>query len=156
MITGATAPHGEEDETGGQKCRRNQRIGAAMSIFSMAHVIGQICAAPEIDEIEKRLQSNTSDHWIEALNEAGVACGRINNVKEVFEEPQLRHLGMLKKVTSRHLGEQTLMGQPLTLTRTPSTIARAAPRRGEHTEEILSEIGYAPEQLKQLKSQGVF
>jgi formyl-CoA transferase len=107
-------------------------------------------------EIEKRLQSNTSDHWIEALNEAGVACGRINNIKEVFEEPQIKHLGMLKKVTSKHLGEQTLMGQPVTLTRTPSTIARAAPKRGEHTEEILSEIGYAPEQLKQLKSQGVF
>ena len=107
-------------------------------------------------EIEKRLVNNTSQHWIETLNEAGVACGRINNVKEVFEEPQVRHLGILKNVTSKHLGEQILMGQPVTLTRTPSTIARAAPRRGEHSEEILSEIGYDGEALARMKSAGVF
>ncbi|HVF62892.1 MAG TPA: CaiB/BaiF CoA-transferase family protein [Casimicrobiaceae bacterium] len=107
-------------------------------------------------EIEQRLMRNTSDHWIATLNEAGVACGRINNVKEVFEEPQVRHIGMLKKVVSPHLGEQKLMGQPVTLTRTPSTIARAAPRRGEHTEEVLSELGYDPAALSRLKARGVF
>jgi formyl-CoA transferase len=74
----------------------------------------------------------------------------------VFEEPQVRHLGMLKKVTSKWLGEQTLMGQPVTLSRTPSTIARAAPKRGEHTEEILGELGYDAAELARLKSQGVF
>jgi crotonobetainyl-CoA:carnitine CoA-transferase CaiB-like acyl-CoA transferase len=107
-------------------------------------------------EIEKRLQANTSDHWIRVLNEAGVACGRINNVKEVFEEPQVKHLGILKKVRSKWLGEQTLMGQPVTLTRTPSNIARAAPKRGEHTEEILAEIGYSGAEIARLKSTGVF
>ena len=99
---------------------------------------------------------NTSDYWIETLNEAGVACGRINNLKEVFEEPQVKHLGILKKVTSKHLGEQTLMGQPVTLTRTPSTIARAAPKRGEHSEEILAEIGYDREALSRMKAAGVY
>jgi formyl-CoA transferase len=107
-------------------------------------------------EIEKRLVKHTSDYWIETLNKAGVACGRINNVKEVFEDPQVKHLGLLKKVTSKHLGEQTLMGQPVTLTRTPSTIARSAPRRGEHVEEILSEIGYGPEDRVRLKAAGIF
>jgi formyl-CoA transferase len=107
-------------------------------------------------EIEKRLMTKASDHWIETLNQAGVACGRINNLKEVFEEPQVKHLGILKKVTSKHLGEQTLMGQPVTLTRTPSTIARAAPKRGEHSEEILSEIGYDRAALDRMKAAGVF
>jgi crotonobetainyl-CoA:carnitine CoA-transferase CaiB-like acyl-CoA transferase len=107
-------------------------------------------------EIEKRLAAHTSDHWIEALNREGVACGRINNLKAVFEEPQVKHLGMLKKVVSKHLGEQSLMGQPVTLTRTPSTIARAAPKRGEHSAEILAEIGYAPDELQRLKAAGVF
>ena len=107
-------------------------------------------------EIEKRLETNTSDYWIGALNKAGVACGRINNIKEVFEEPQLKHVGILKKVTSKWLGEQTLTGQPITLTRTPSTIARAAPKRGEHTEEVLAEIGYDRATLERMKSTGVY
>jgi crotonobetainyl-CoA:carnitine CoA-transferase CaiB-like acyl-CoA transferase len=107
-------------------------------------------------EIEKRLMSNTSDYWIATLNEAGVACGRINNLKEVFEEPQVQHLGILKKVTSKYFGEQTLMGPPVTLTRTPSTIARAAPKRGEHSEEILAEIGYDRDALSRMKAAGVY
>jgi crotonobetainyl-CoA:carnitine CoA-transferase CaiB-like acyl-CoA transferase len=107
-------------------------------------------------EIEKRLVGNTSDYWIEKLNAEGVACGRINNLKQVFEEPQVKHLGILKKVTSPRLGEQTLMGQPVTLTRTPSTIARSAPLRGEHSDEVLAEIGYDRETLARLKAAGVY
>ncbi|HET7730469.1 MAG TPA: CoA transferase [Usitatibacter sp.] len=107
-------------------------------------------------EIEERLQHNTSDYWIETLNAAGVACGRINNLQQVFEEPQVKHLGILKKVTSKHLGEQVLMGQPVTLTRTPHTIARSAPKRGEHSEEVLSEIGYDRAALDRMKAAGVF
>jgi crotonobetainyl-CoA:carnitine CoA-transferase CaiB-like acyl-CoA transferase len=103
-------------------------------------------------EIEKRLANETSDYWIERLNREGVACGRINNVKEVFEEPQVQHLGMLKTVVSKRLGEQRIVGQPVTLSRTPSTIARATPLRGEHTEEILREIGYTAEDLERMKS----
>ena len=107
-------------------------------------------------EIEKRLMRNTSDYWIATLNDAGVACGRINNLKEVFDEPQVQHLGILKKVTSKYLGEQTLTGQPVTLTRTPSAIVRAAPKRGEHSEEILSEIGYDADAISRMKAVGVY
>ena len=107
-------------------------------------------------EIEKKLASGTSDHWIETLNAAGVACGRINNVQQAFEEPQVQHLQMLKKVTSPRLGEQTLMGQPVTLERTPSTIARSTPVRGEHSAEILAELGYGEAELKRMKDAGVF
>ena len=103
-------------------------------------------------EIEKRLASDTSDHWIERLNREGVACGRINDMKAVFEEPQVQHLGMLKTVVSKRLGEERIVGQPVTLSRTPSTIARATPLRGEHTEEVLREIGYTSEDLERMKS----
>jgi formyl-CoA transferase len=107
-------------------------------------------------EIEKKLEHDTSDHWIDKLNAAGVACGRINNIQEAFEEPQVKHLGMLQKVVSPHLGEQTLMGQPVTLTRTPSKIARSTPKRGEHTEEILRELGIQPDHLSRMKEAGVY
>jgi formyl-CoA transferase len=68
----------------------------------------------------------------------------------------VRHLGILKEVVSKHLGPQRLMGQPVTLERTPSAIVRAAPRRGEHSEEVLSEIGYDREALARMKAAGVF
>jgi crotonobetainyl-CoA:carnitine CoA-transferase CaiB-like acyl-CoA transferase len=107
-------------------------------------------------EIERRLHHESSDYWIERLNAAGVACGRINNVKQAFEEPQVQHLQMLKKVISNRLGEQELMRQPVTLTRTPSTIVRATPLRGEHSEEILLEIGYTRDGIAGMKAKGVF
>ncbi len=107
-------------------------------------------------DIEKRLAAHGSEHWIAKLNEAGVACGRINNMKEVFEEPQVQHLGILKTVTSARLGEQKLVGQPVNLSRTPHTIARATPKRGEHSEEVLTELGYDRATLDRLKAAGVF
>jgi crotonobetainyl-CoA:carnitine CoA-transferase CaiB-like acyl-CoA transferase len=68
----------------------------------------------------------------------------------------VKHLGILKKVVSPHFGEQALMGQPVTLSRTPSTIARATPRRGEHSEEILAEIGFSAEERARMKTAGVY
>ncbi|QJR15529.1 CaiB/BaiF CoA transferase family protein [Usitatibacter palustris] len=107
-------------------------------------------------EIERRLQANTSDYWIEKLNAAGVACGRINDMKQAFDEPQVQHLGMVQEVESPHLGKQKLMGQPVTLSRTPSRIARTTPRRGEHTEEILAEAGFDRTTLERMKAAGVY
>jgi len=107
-------------------------------------------------EINRLLAAQDRAYWIEQLNAGGVACGHINNVKEVFEEPQIQHLKMVREVVSTHLGAQRLVGQPVQLERTPSSIARAAPRRGEHTEEILSELGWSPEDLARMKSTGVY
>ncbi len=107
-------------------------------------------------EINRRLAAHDRQHWIERLNAGGVACGHINDLKEVFEEPQVQHLGMVKDVVSEHHGAQRLVGQPVQLERTPSTIARAAPRRGEHTLEVLDELGLGGEEMARLKALGVF
>ncbi len=108
------------------------------------------------EEINRRLASKDRAYWVQRFNEGGVACGLINNVKEVFEEEQVQHLGMVKEVVSAHHGPQRLVGQPMQLERTPSTIARAAPKRGEHSAEILREIGLGEEDLTRLKAQGVY
>jgi len=107
-------------------------------------------------EINRRLAAQDCAYWVERFNAGGVACGLINDVKGVFEEPQVQHLGIVKEVVSKHHGSQRLVGQPMQLERTPSTIARAAPKRGEHSEEILKEIGLEAAELAILKSKGVY
>ena len=106
--------------------------------------------------INERLAAQDRAHWIERFNHDGVACGHINDMQAVFDEPQVRHLGLVQSVHSARLGPQRLVGQPVTLTRTPSTLARAAPLRGEHTEEVLTELGMAADEIARLKARGVF
>jgi crotonobetainyl-CoA:carnitine CoA-transferase CaiB-like acyl-CoA transferase len=106
--------------------------------------------------INERLALHDRDHWIEHFNKDGVACGHINTMDEVFEEPQVQHLGMVQDVVSARMGPQRLVGQPMTLERTPSRIVRAAPKRGEHTEEVLGELGLAAADVAAMKSRGVF
>ncbi|EJE50736.1 putative acyl-CoA transferase/carnitine dehydratase [Acidovorax sp. CF316] len=107
-------------------------------------------------EINLRLAAQDRAHWVQKFNEGGVACGLISDMREVFAEPQIEHLGMVKEVVSERLGPQRLVGQPVQLERTPSTIVRAAPRRGQHTEEVLQELGLSAEHIAQMKEQGVF
>jgi formyl-CoA transferase len=107
-------------------------------------------------QINQRLAGRDRAHWIKHFNEGGVACGLINDMREVFEEPQVQHLGMVKEVISKWHGPQRLVGQPVQLERTPSTVARAAPRRGEHSEEILLELGLSPDELARMKATGVY
>lgn len=107
-------------------------------------------------EINRRLATQDRAYWVERFNTGGVACGLINNVQEMLEEPQIQHLGMIKEVVSAHHGLQRMVGQPVQLERTPSTIARAAPKRGEHSEEILREIGLQSAELASMKSKGVY
>jgi formyl-CoA transferase len=107
-------------------------------------------------EINRRLASQDRAYWVERFNAGGVACGLINDVKGVFEEPQVQHLGIVKDVVSLHHGPQKMVGQPMQLGRTPSTIVRSAPKRGEHSEEILKELGLEAAELASLKSKGVY
>ena len=107
-------------------------------------------------EINQRLALQDRSYWVEQFNAGGVACGLINTMSEVFDEPQIQHLGMVKEVVSKWQGPQRLVGQPVQLERTPSTVARAAPRRGEHSEEILLELGLTPDDLVRMKTTGVY
>ena len=107
-------------------------------------------------QINQRLATNDKVYWIDLLNQGGVACGLINNLQEVFEDKQIQHLGLVHQVVSPHQGPQKLVGQPMTLSRTPSSIARTAPRRGEHSDEILRELGYSVDDLANMKQREVY
>jgi formyl-CoA transferase len=106
-------------------------------------------------EIEALLKPKSSAAWIDILNRAGVPCGPIYRIDEVFADPQVRHLGMAQTVRHLKLGEMEIVGQPVTLSRTPSRLTQAAPDAGQHTDEILREFGFDPEAISDLRRRGV-
>jgi crotonobetainyl-CoA:carnitine CoA-transferase CaiB-like acyl-CoA transferase len=84
----------------------------------------------------------SSGDLIAKLNKAGVPCGPINRMDEVFADPQVQHLGMAAPVQHGSLGDIAVVNQPVKLSRTPSQMVRPTPEKGEHTDEILKEYGY--------------
>ena len=107
-------------------------------------------------EIQRRIGAADSATWVRRLNDAGVPCGPIYSIDEVFADPQVRHLEPAQRVESRPLGrELDLVAQPVKLTRTPSRLQTAAPARGEHTEEVLREFGFGAGEIEDLKRRQV-
>jgi formyl-CoA transferase len=97
-------------------------------------------------------KQRSSADLIAALNKAGVPCGPINRMDEVFADPQVRHLGMAASLQHGSLGEIEVVNQPVKLSRTPSGIAHPTPEKGEHTEEILKEYGYDDKSIAEFRA----
>ena len=92
--------------------------------------------------ISEVTRQRSSAELIAMLNEAGVPCGPINRMDEVFADPQVRHLGMAAPVQHATLGKVEVVNQAVKLSRTPSAIVHPTPEKGEHTDEVLREVGY--------------
>jgi crotonobetainyl-CoA:carnitine CoA-transferase CaiB-like acyl-CoA transferase len=92
--------------------------------------------------ISEVTRQHSSGDLIAMLNKAGVPCGPIYRMDEVFADPQVRHLGMAAPVQHAKLGDIEVVNQPVKLSRTPSRIVHPTPEKGEHTEEVLKEYGY--------------
>ena len=96
----------------------------------------------------------TTDALIKLMNEASIPCGPIYSIDQTFADPQVRHLGIAQSVKSAALGDIKLLGQPVILSRTPNHMVCGAPEYSEHTDEILAEFGYSPDEIARLRKAG--
>ncbi len=105
--------------------------------------------------ISKVLLERTATEWVEALNKAGVACGPIYTVDQVFADPQVQLAGLVREVANAAWGPHRVLALPLHLSRTPPEVERGAPMTGEHTRETLADLGYDTPAIDALLAAGV-
>jgi formyl-CoA transferase len=105
--------------------------------------------------INERTRKRDTRTWVQMLTEAGVPSGEINTIDQVFNDPQIKHLGIAQTVKSKALGELTLVGQPVALHRTPSKLTVAPPEMGEHNDEILTECGYSEAEIASMRARHI-
>jgi CoA:oxalate CoA-transferase len=101
------------------------------------------------------LAGETTAHWVDVLNKAGVPCGPVNSVAEVFEDPQILAQEMVLDVEHPGYGAVRLLGFPIKLSETPCRVRRSAPGLGEHSDEILTELGYAASDREAWRQDGM-
>jgi len=98
--------------------------------------------------------SETRAVWLERFDAAGIPCGPILDYAEAFDTPQAQARTMSLTVDHPALGRVRTIGTPLKLSRTPLDASRPAPRLGEHTEEVLRELGYSADDVTALRAAG--
>ncbi|RDK09484.1 CaiB/BaiF CoA transferase family protein [Cupriavidus lacunae] len=103
--------------------------------------------------IEAALRTRTTAEWTERLLKAGVPCGPIHRVDQVFADPQVKHLGVAWPMQHAELGDVALVGQPMRLSRYPrEQPPQPAPEQGANTDDILRELGYSAAQVGELRA----
>ena len=105
--------------------------------------------------IEELTVTKSSNEWVEKLEKVGVPCGPINSIDKVFEDPQVKHLGIAQSVDTIPFGETELVGQPFNLSRTPSSLKQRPPEKGEQNSDVLSELGFTDKELNDFKNQEI-
>ena len=105
--------------------------------------------------ISARLRTRTTDEWVDDLNAAGVPCGPVYRVDEVFADPQVHHLHMVDTVEHPALGPLDILRNAVSMNDGPPTVRTAAPDPGAHTDEVLTSLGYDQEHIDDLRARGI-
>ena len=122
-------------------------------------------ASPQAAHGQARGDRQDSPPAVLPKNRATTGCARldansipnapINTIAEVFDNPQIKHLGIPRQIAHPQMGLTNLVGSPINLSGTPAQFYRPAPLLGEHTEEVLGQLGYDSAALKELRDEGI-
>jgi formyl-CoA transferase len=105
-----------------------------------------------IGEITK---TKPSEHWIELMEANGIPCGPIYTIDQVFADPQVKHIGMARKMTSPYIGEAEVVASAINISGFSKDIRRYTPDAGEHQDEIMKSVGYTDAEIAAMREKGV-
>jgi formyl-CoA transferase len=102
--------------------------------------------------LQETFRSQPREHWLPRLDANDIPNAPINSIQEVFNDPQIKHMGIPRQIDHPKMGKSNLVGSPINLSETPAQFFRPAPLLGEHTDEILSRLGFDKEAIQELHS----
>lgn len=105
--------------------------------------------------LSETFMTRTTAHWLGVLDRAGVPCGPINDMSQVYADPQVIARDMVVEIDHPTAGSIRNVGIPVKFSETPGTVRRPPPRLGEHTHEVLVEFGYTADEIAALERRGI-
>jgi crotonobetainyl-CoA:carnitine CoA-transferase CaiB-like acyl-CoA transferase len=105
--------------------------------------------------LQETFHTQPREYWLPRLDANGTPNAPINSIQEVFDDPQIKHMGIPKQINHPRMGTSNLIGSPINLSDTPAQFFRPAPLLGENTEEILEKLGYDQKAMAELRAEGV-
>ena len=107
------------------------------------------------EELNRAFTQHNTEHWVSVLNAAGVPCGPIYNMKQVFDDPQVKHLEMTTTLQHPRRGSIRVVNQPLVMSRTPAHVETTQSELGEHNHAILQDLGFSASDIEALAQRKV-
>jgi crotonobetainyl-CoA:carnitine CoA-transferase CaiB-like acyl-CoA transferase len=108
-----------------------------------------------VDLLRAAFRKKARDYWLPRLDANEIPNAPINTIHEVFDNPQIKHLGIPRQINHPKMGTSNLVGSPINMSGTAPKFFRPAPLLGEHTDEVLGKLGYDAGTVTELRESGV-